>query len=166
MEIISKGDGGDRRERELKRVLRDNRHTIDRLARHLTKGALPTQTRAETAPVITETGRTFGFRQQGVKREIEPWVRISPNDRVVLMDTATSRQVAFLGVLRGPRHDRVFVLATRENGFIAPVDDERADALRHLDGCGLQGPDAEEELARHVAAALGIRMPDEAKDGD
>lgn len=164
MEIISKRDGGDRREREFKRVLQENRQTIDRLARHLTQGSMPTRPKTESAPAVEEARRSFGFRQHKVEREIEPWVRISPNDRVVLMDAATSRQIAYLGVLRGRGNDRAFVLATHENGFIAPLDNERTNALRHLDGCGLQGAEAEAELARQVATALGIPTPDEAKD--
>lgn len=162
MEIISKQDGGDRREREFKRVLQENRHTIDSLARHLTQGPTLTRPKAENASVTEEVGRSFGFRQNNVEREIEPWVRISPNDRVVLMDAATSRQIAHLGALRGRGRERTFVLATRENGFIAPLDNERASALRHLDGCRLQ--EGDDEFARKVATVLGINAQVEAKD--
>jgi hypothetical protein len=164
MEIISKRDGGDRREREFRRVLQENRHTIGGLAKQLTQNSMPTRPKAEILAVVEEASRSFGYVGNGAGREIEPWVRISPNDRVILMDVTTCRQIAYLGVLCGRGDARTFVLATHENGFIAPLDDERTNALRDLDGCRVQG--AEEEFAKKVAAALGMPTSRDTKDSD
>ena len=52
--------------------------------------------------------------------------------------------------------ERRFVLATRENGFFAPVDAEVAAALTGLDGMAVGGADGEERLAAEIRQHLGL----------
>ena len=68
-----------------------------------------------------------------------PYVRISPNDRVVLADQATGRQLEFLGQIRRQNGARRFVLATKANGFFAEMAVETAARLAGLDGAAVTG---------------------------
>jgi hypothetical protein len=50
----------------------------------------------------------------------------------------------------------VFVLATKANGFFAPVDNTVAEALLELDGVRLGSTFSEEQLAADIGGKLGI----------
>ena len=75
------------------------------------------------------------------------------------MDRATGRQMRLLGEIRGGALSRRFALATKENGFFSPIEEEMHDAVRHLDGVGVGASPAmeEEELAAALEARLGLR---------
>ena len=85
-----------------------------------------------------------------------PYVRISPNDRVVLADHATGRQLDFLGQIRRDGGARRFVLAIRANGFFAEVAADRASSLGDLDGVQLTADFGEDRLAADIGSRLGI----------
>ena len=163
VEIFSKRDGPDR---QMKRFLGENRHTIDRLANHLTQGAWAARNTAPAEPELERATRV-GFTPVRDDSEVEPRVRISPNNRVVLYDAATSRQIALLGAIRGTRHERFFVLATKDNGFVDPLNVDLAQRLKDLDGAKLDGPNAEDDLARTLTVNLGLPVGnDESEAGD
>ena len=75
-----------------------------------------------------------------------PYVRISPNDRVVIADQATGRQLQFLGQIRRENGVRRFALATSANGFFAEVEADTAAQLAELDGMAL-GRDYDEDAS-------------------
>ena len=155
--IISKRDGPRREDAEVKRFLHENRGTIDQMTNHLTNGAWQArrQPGAAQEPVARSSTRV-AFTTGGAPRPAEPYVRISPNDRVVLMDGATGRQLEFIGEIRGFRRARHFVLATGENGFIAPLDEAAKHKLVDLDGVGTADEDAEDRLKHEISVRLGL----------
>ena len=87
----------------------------------------------------------------------KPYIRVSPNNRVVVVDGETGRQMHFLGELRRLDGRRCFVLATRENRFFSPVEDGIGAVLADLDGREIAGSSAaERELAAEIAQRLGL----------
>ena len=86
---------------------------------------------------------------------------ISVNGRVVVADQQTSRQLHFLGEIRGPRRSQHFVLATKKNGFFALIDQELEEPLADLDGREFNSNFSEDDLIEAITERLGIR-PDQA----
>jgi len=155
VEIISRRDGPRPEDARLRRLLNDNRGTITRLADHLTSG------RYSASKVPKEAPKPQGLiiHDLGSSRpadEPRPVVRVSLNGRVILVDENSSRQMHHLGELRSRQGRDVFVLATKENGFFAPLDDEIASTLGELDGCFLDGDEGEEALAAEIGRRLGL----------
>ncbi|MEM8952386.1 MAG: hypothetical protein AAGC99_24015, partial [Pseudomonadota bacterium] len=93
------------------------------------------------------------------------YVRISVNGRVVVADQETSKQLHFLGEIRGPRRSQHFVLATRENGFFALIEEELGTKLADLDGSAITSEFSEDDLIGTIAERLGIGI-DEAGDAE
>jgi hypothetical protein len=155
VEIISRRDGPRREDAALRRIIGDNSATITRLADHLTGGGYS----ASKAPKQAPKPQGLIIHDLGSARPAEkphPVVRISLNGRVILVDENSSRQMHHLGEIRSRQGREVFVLATGENGFFAPVDAEIAGMLAELDGCVLEGEEGEQELAAEVGKRLGL----------
>jgi hypothetical protein len=146
---MSKGDG------DARRLIEQNRGTIERLADQLSNGAYS----ASRAPKAEPQAQGLMIHVLGGKPASvapDPYVRISANDRVVLADHENGRQLHHLGEIRRVDSKRRFILATRENGFFAPVDAEVAAALTGLDGMAVGGADGEERLAAEIRQHLGL----------
>ncbi|MDW3224348.1 MAG: hypothetical protein R8G34_15950 [Paracoccaceae bacterium] len=77
----------------------------------------------------------------------EPYVKVSLNNRVVLVDKCNGKQMLLLGEIRGNFLSKKFVLATRENGFLSPLEDDVLDAIAHLDGQQITDEFTEQDLA-------------------
>ncbi|MDH3659118.1 MAG: hypothetical protein OEU92_03650, partial [Alphaproteobacteria bacterium] len=109
VDIISKRDGPRREDVTARRLLGENRGTIHKMVDHLTGGQLRSQAQKPAAPkqegLIIHTGRAIDSRDAA-----RPYVRVSVNGRVVIADQETSRQLHFLGEVRGPRRSQRFVL--------------------------------------------------------
>lgn len=156
VEIISKRRGPRREDLQAQRLIEQNRGTIERLADHLTGGArssLRAQHPAEPRPeglIIHVLGKPTASDPP------QPYVRISPNDRVILADADSGRQLHHLGELRRVDGERRFVLATRENGFFAPLDAQVGAVLADLDGATLGQDLDEERLAAAISERLGV----------
>lgn len=159
VDIISKRDGPRREDVAARKVLRENRGTIHKMIDHLTGGQL--QSRAQTpktpepAGVVIHTGRVIDSRDAA-----RPYVRVSINGRVVVADQESSKQLHFLGEIRGPRRSRRFVLATKENGFFAVVEHDLELKLADLDGRAITGEFSEEDLVRTISERLGLARDD------
>ncbi|MEO1680387.1 MAG: hypothetical protein AAFU80_19760 [Pseudomonadota bacterium] len=147
--------GGDPRARAL---IEDNKATITRLADRISNGAYSAAQRRAQAPSEPQAkGLIISDLGAGkVASEARPYVRISPNRRVVVVDLETNRQMHFLGELRVSDGQRRFVLATADNGFFSPVDAEVAAALADLDGAVIAPARDEAKLAREIEVQLGI----------
>ncbi len=162
VDIISKRDGPRREDVAARHVLQENRGTIHKMMDHLTGGQLKSQAARPAAPepegLIIHTGRVIDSREVA-----RPYVRISVNGRVVVADQETSRQLHFLGEIRGTRRRQHFVLATKENGFYALIDQELGELLADLDGREFNSEFSEDDLVGVVNERLGIRS-DEADD--
>ncbi len=155
VDIISKRDGPRREDVAARRVLQENRGTIHKMMDHLTGGQLNSQATKTAAPepkgLIIHTGRAIDSREIS-----KPYVRISMNGRVVVADQETSRQLHYLGEIRGPRRSQHFVLATKANGFYAVIDEELEPSLADLDGKNIASDFTEDDLANTITKRLGI----------
>lgn len=165
VDIISKRDGPRREDVAAKQVLRKNRGTIHKMMDHLTGGQLSSrQQRPASAPepegLIIHTGRATDARETA-----RPYVRISVNGRVVVADQETSRQLHFLGEIRGPRRSQRFILATKENGFYALIDDDLRENVIDLDGKEISRDFSEDNLIETLTERLGIADLDRENSG-
>jgi hypothetical protein len=151
--IISKRDGPRREDVEMKGFLDRNRSTIDGLANRLTGGAWREMRKPKPAP--TPSG-TLWFTPPSRPQEAAPYVRISLNGRVVVADLSSGRQLQFLGAITGRGPERHFALATRDNGFFEPIEEEAGQALGDLDGVLLPDCETEELLKQEIVARLGL----------
>lgn len=155
VDILSKRDGPRREDVAARRVIQENQGTIRRMMDHLTGGQMrnmqPQPAPPEPKGLIIHAGRATDARDT-----VRPYVRISINGRVVVVDEDTSRQLHFLGELRGPRRNQRFVLATKENGFAALIEDELRGALADLDGQEISADFSEDDLAATIRERLGI----------
>lgn len=84
----------------------------------------------------------------------QPYVKVSINNRVVLVDKSTGRQLALLGEIRGNFLSRRFLPATKENGYLTPLDADMAAAIGDLDGKELSATFTERDLAAALEALL------------
>jgi hypothetical protein len=160
--IISKRDGPRREDVAAKTFIEKNRATIDSLANHLTAGRWGELRNPAPAQMPAPSGKLW-FTPPSRPQEAMPYVRISLNDRVVVADLASGRQLHFIGEIRGASRARRFTLATQENGFFAPVDDGLRQVLADLDGLALPDASSEERLKQDIAARLGFdKVPEEA----
>jgi len=163
VDIISKRDGPRREDVAARHVLKENRGTIHKMMDHLTGGQLNSQAQKPAAPepegLIIHTGRVIDERNVA-----RPYVRISMNGRVVVADQETSKQLHFLGEIRGPRRSQRFILATEENGFFARVEDELKEKLTDLDGRLLTSDLSEDDLIGILTERLGIESGDAADE--
>jgi hypothetical protein len=155
VQILSKQDGPGKQEAEFKRFVKQNRGTIDQIANALTGGGLARAQKASPI-VVPEASVTHGFRTSGTQRETAPYIRISPNGRVVITDYETGSQLHHLGDLRGSRQKRRFVLATKENGYFDPLSEDLQAKLLALNGIGIADEEAEDRLKGEIATQLGF----------
>jgi len=162
VDIISKRDGPRREDVAARHLLKENRGTIHKMMDHLTGGQLQSQAQKPKAPeaegLIIHTGRVIDQRDHE-----RPYVRVSVNGRVVVADQETSRQLHFLGEIRGPRRARHFVLATEQNGFYARIEEELGRELADLDGRIIDRDFSEDDLAKVITERLGIGNEDTRK---
>jgi hypothetical protein len=155
VQILSKQDGPGKQEVEFKRFVNQNRGTIDQIANALTGGALA-KARQPSPIVVPEASVVHGYRSRGAERETAPYIRISPNGRVVVTDYETGSQLHHLGDLRGSRQTRRFVLATKENGYFDPLSEDLQAKLLVLNGIGIPDEAAEDQLKGEIATQLGL----------
>lgn len=162
--IISKRDGPRREDVEAKRLIQQNRGTIEKLANHLSAGRFSEMRRAAQQPAppdVFEKTSQSGYTPGNQSVELRPYVRISPNNRVVVADLVSGRQLHYLGELRGSRSAQRFRLATRENGFYVPLESDLVDRLADLDGRDMAEDDADGQLKRDIAVRLDIDHDDD-----
>ena len=82
-------------------------------------------------------------------------MKASLNERVTAVDLNNGRQLYHFGEIRGQGPTRQFLLATRENRFFTPLDDDLLALLRDLDGAATPDDAAEERLVQEIGARLG-----------
>jgi hypothetical protein len=149
VEIIAKRDGP-RRE-----LIEKNRATIVRLADQISGGGYSASKVPRKAPepegLIIHVGGG-----PAPAAEVKPSIRVTLNGRVISMDRNTSRQLRLFGEIRDRDGKQVFVLATKQNGFYAPIEETIAGMLADLDGRHIADEAMEERLAADIGARLGI----------
>lgn len=153
VEIFSKRNEPGRDEARFRKVVQENRSTIVRLADQLSQGAYSASKKPKPTP--QPEGLIIHVGSAPAKPDVvEPHVRVSHNSRVILMDLASGRQLEHLGELRRFGDALCFVLATRENGFFSPLDDEIVERIGDLDGIYIDADFPEEKLCTALVDRL------------
>jgi hypothetical protein len=153
VEIISKRDGPRREDVQVKQLIEKNRATIVRLADQISGGGYSASKAPKPVPVPKGLIIHTGSRVKPVA-EVSPSIRVSLNGRVIAMDENSGRQLEFFGEIRRRDGIEVFVLATKQNGFYAPLDDGLAKDLAALDGKAITTDYSEGHLSAEIAALL------------
>lgn len=159
MDIFSKREGPRLEDVRARKLISENAGTIRRLADQISNGGF-TRMRQEEAR-RREQPTPDGLLIHDLKAPVRndrpaPYVKVSLNNRVVLADKTSGRQLQMLGEIRGNFMSRRFVLATSENGFFSPIDDEIRAAIGHLEGAEISQDFSEDDLARALTENLGL----------
>ena len=157
IEIISKPNGPRKQDAAAKQFLRENSGTIMKIANQLSGGRLrdmPTANPMQGPPAARRVRATPSRSE-----EARPYTSVSLNGRVIAVDFNTGRQLHHIGEIRGQGPGRRFLLATKDNGFFAPLEPELQKPLLDLDRCPTPDDAAQEDLARTIDARLGFSNP-------
>ena len=157
MDIISKKSGPRAEDQHAKQHLQRNWGTIEKLADTLSGG----QYSADKAKKAAAPPQAKGliFVDQARPRLADnpvPYLRISTNGRVVLADTSSGIQMHFLGELKRVNGEVRFTIATKENGYFTPLDDEMAEKLADLANLPVNRSYSEDDLAQDIKRRLHI----------
>lgn len=160
MDIFSKRDGPRLEDVKAKRMLTENAGTIRKLADQISNGGY-TKMRTDAAR-RNEKPKPDGLIIHDLKSHsradvAEPYVKISVNNRVVLVDKSSGLQLQMLGEIRGNFLSKKFRLASKENGFYSPVDDETSAQIGNLDNVDITQDFTESDLAEELEKLLGIK---------
>jgi hypothetical protein len=156
MHIISRGVEPRREDVAARRLIESNRSTIERLADQFSNGAYSARRAASQRPADPEPeGLTIHVGGSAAAVEPRPYVRVSPNKRVVVVDYETARQMHHLGDVRRVDGRWRFVAATRTNGFFAPLDEAIAERIAPLDGAPMGAGRDDAALAAELSQLLG-----------
>ncbi|WP_323776078.1 hypothetical protein [Leisingera sp.] len=160
MDIFSKRDGPRLEDVKARRVLSENAGTIRKLADQISNGGF-TRMRQEQARAREEPKPDgliiHDLKASAAARTPEPYVKVSINNRVLIADLSNGRQIQMLGEIRGNFMSRKLVLATKENGFFSPVDDETREAIGHLENVEINSEFTETDLANTLETLLGLK---------
>lgn len=162
VEIISKRDGPRREDERARHLINQNRTTITRLADQLTQGGYSAGKAARAAgPVAPEPEgkiiRHFGAYGSGKPEDGDVRVKVSVNNRVIVYDGDTGRQLRLLGEIRWQGETRYFALATKDNGFLSGLPPNVLDPIEELDGQIIDKACPEDLLAAEIARRLGYQ---------
>jgi len=163
-EIMELKANPDRKAEDARKLVSENSSTIRAMTNYLTGGRSEQPAPPPREPHTTEERaffRRFSASLPASRDEIKPYLRISLNNRVIIADSNSARQLHFLGELRGKNAARRFVLATRQNGFIAPLEDELREKLADLDNTFVPTETALEALSAKLNQRLGL-IPEDA----
>ena len=157
MDIISKQDGPRREDIQAKRHIRKNWGTITKLADQLSGGGYSANKLKKNQPpqasglIIKVLGTN-----KSVIVEPRPYLRITPNGRVAVLDLNTGLQMYVLGQISRKNGQDTFLLATKENGFISTLDPDLCGQLSALDGATINDNFSEEKLWEKLNAVLNL----------
>ena len=143
-----------------KRLIQENSGTIRKLADQISNGGF-TKMRQEEAR-RREKPKPEGLIIHDLKAPSkpdtpDPYVKVSINNRVVLADASSGRQLQLLGEIRRNGFSKAFVLATKANGYRSPVSDETYAAIQHLSQAAITQEFSEASLVQEIEKALGIK---------
>ena len=159
VDIFSKRDGPRREDVVAKRIISENKTTIHRLADQISGGEF-SRSRAAMAKAKEEP-KPDGLNihiMGGASRpaETKPVVRVSLNGRVIVVDANAGKQLQFLGQMRVKNGQKFFVLATKENGFVSPLDEEVEHLLTDLNGIVIETDEIENKFVGVLKDRLNL----------
>jgi hypothetical protein len=153
VEIFSKQDGVRQQDAQVRRLIAENRGVITKLADQISGGRYSQSKQPKVAPQVEGLIIHVGGSAPAAPLP-EPKIRVTTNGRVISVDVSSGRQLLHLGDIRERNGTRVFSLAIKANGYIAPLDAMMAEALDDFDGIAL-GPSYDH---RGLATDLGLRL--------
>lgn len=137
--------------------LRRNWGTIEKLADTISGGKYSQDKARKAAPPPQAQGLIIVDQAPPRKPdEAVPYLRISLNGRVVIADTNTGVQLAFLGEIKRLNGEKCFFIATAENGFITPLEPEIVEKIADLAQRTIHRSYSEDDLADDIKARLEI----------
>ncbi len=156
VDIISKRSGPRREDVAAKRLIDSNRSTIEGLANQLSGGNYAAMRQPPKPP--QPDGLILHDLAGGRAAQVtyQPYVRISLNGRVVIVDGETSKQLHFIGEVRNGPGGREFVLATADNKFYSPLDEGLCLKLADIDHKIIDTEWSEEDLAGEITERLNL----------
>ena len=153
--IISKRDGPRREDAQIGRFLSGNRTIITKLADHLSNGQYSRSKLPKPVPqpdgLIIHIGDA-----PSAEADVRPQIRVAVNGRVIAVDTESSRQIVHFGDIRQTGSVGTFLLATADNGYIAPLEDEILQALADMDGVVIGDCYTSSDLAADIGRRLDM----------
>lgn len=159
VDIFSKNDGPRREDVAIKRVIQNNKATIHRLADQISGGQFSRSRAADARAKEEPKPQGLNIHVLGgpaAPAESEPVVRLTLNGRVIIVDDQSSKQIALLGQIRRKNGQNYFALATKENGFFSPVDEETEDLLGDLNGVIIESEEIEKKFVCVIAKRLDL----------
>lgn len=155
VEIFSKRDGPRREDVQIRRFIEQNRGVITKLADHLSNGRYSLSQKPRELPqpdgLIINIGNT-----PVVESVPEPRIRATPNGRVIAVDVNSGRQLQHFGDIRETSSGKIFTLAVKGNGYIAPLDDATTEALVDIDGVIIGTSYDVEELTADIGRRIDM----------
>jgi hypothetical protein len=159
LDIFSKREGPRPEDVRAKRLISENAGTIRKLADQFSNGGF-TKMRQDQARRREEPKPEglliYPMSAPATPDDPEPYVRVSLNGRVVLTDVYSGRQIQLLGEIRSKVGSKRFVLATEENGFISPVNEEIRAALAPYENVELTAQFTENDIVQRFEECLGL----------
>jgi hypothetical protein len=155
VEIISKPEGPRREDAQIKRLIEQNRGVITKLADQFSGGRYSESKKPKLAPQAEGLIIHIGGAPAPVHAP-EPKIRVTANGRVIAVDVSTGRQLQYFGDIREKSGLRIFALATKDNGFISPLDEATCSALSDIDGVVVGSSYAGADLAADIGIRLNI----------
>ncbi|GJM00673.1 MAG: hypothetical protein DHS20C07_23520 [Methyloligella sp.] len=157
VDIISKKDGPREEDVKLKTLIKNNQRTITALADRLTQGNYSRSQQPVVQQPAPDTSSTFYYRfSTPSEKDTKPYIRISINGKVTVVDENSRKQLHHLGDIRRYVLDEKFVLATKDNKFFKPLDAEIAQHLIQFDQVELTDEYTEDNLKADISQTLGF----------
>lgn len=157
MDIISKKSGPRREDVQAKQYINQNWGTIEKLADQISGGRYSADKAKKAAPPPHASGKIIiDQAARAAPDEVKPYLRVSMNGRVVVADLNSGRQLTFLGQLKRVAGVMHFVIATKENGFFSPVDDETYALIKDLADKVVNRSFSEKDLEKELQTRLRI----------
>lgn len=157
MDIHSKKSGPRAEDQQAKQHIQRNWGTIEKLADTLSGGKYSADKAKKAAAPPQAKGLIIVDQARPRKADVpNPYLRISPNGRVVIADTNSGVQLHFLGQLKRIDGAVRFVLATAANGFISPLAEDIHDKIADLANLTLDRSYREDDLAKDLKLRLHI----------
>lgn len=155
VEIFSKQDGPRREDAQVKRLLQQNRGVITQLADQISGGRYSESKKPKPLPQAEGLIIHIGGSAKPAP-EPDPKIRITTNGRVIAVDVTSGRQLQHFGDLRERRDLKIFALATKANGFIAPLDEATITALADIDGVVVGASYTSADLAADIGHRIDV----------
>ncbi len=157
MDIISRQAGPRREDEQAKRHINRNWSTIERLADQISNGRYSADKARKAAPPPQASGKIIVDQAaRPAPDAATPYLRISVNGRVVVADQNSGRQLDFLGQLKRVGGVMRFVIATRKNGFLSPLNDDIYTLISDLDDTTIDRNFSEADLGQELKKRLSM----------